>query len=453
MKFRYLLSILLFFVFRIAEAQNTVLYSNYYLNPSLYNPAWVGSSGHAEVFFNFRKQWVGFEGAPTTATLNLHVPLNFKSSIGFSAFQDQAGILRTTSGLITFAHQVHFGSSINENHKLSFGLSAGITNSFLKDPDNPTDPAVLNNTTSFVNGQFGLFYQLKNLNFSFAIPSLFKTYVASNESFGKPDIDAIKNTISSISYRFEFGKASFEPYFIYRTNEIENQFEGLGVFTINNLVWFGGSYRQNYGAAALGGIKLENKFKLGYAYEFSTGSTAGFNNGTHEIQLAIRVGKKQHQRPEPKKQSAPVQEEIIEQPSEPKKVEEIIEPKAEVIKETPLEQPKTEPVILEVKEPELEKPKVETKQEVTAPSRRYPEIAPGHYVVAGAFRILLNAKNFEDQLNRNSYSAKTMYLPDKQYYIVYVAVEENLEEAKSTRDKYRKHLRFNLKDAWILSVD
>ena len=65
-------------------------------------------------------------------------------------------------------------------------------------------------------------------------------------------------------------------------------FEALGIFTIKQLV--GGSYRQDYGAAVLAVPRVVDKFRLGYAYEFSTDGVAEFNNGTHEIQLA-RIGK------------------------------------------------------------------------------------------------------------------------------------------------------------------
>src|SRR5690606_5877992 len=254
-----------------------------------------------------------------------------------TAFQDQAGIVRTTSGMATFAYQVHLGTNMEQVHKLAFGISAGMTNSFLKDPDNPDDPAIANNTTSFLNGQFGLYYQVKNFNLSFGIPSFFKTYVVSDVGFNKPGIDAIKNTISSISYRFKFNAISFEPMFIYRTSETTNQFEGLGIVRIKELVWVGGGYRQDYGAMTLAGFQLADKLKLGYAYEFSTNGVSGFNNGTHEIQLALRVGKRQVQRPTPKTPVIP--DPVVPEP-QPEEQKEKEKPKPE-----PQPEPEEKPVV------------------------------------------------------------------------------------------------------------
>ncbi|MEM9327133.1 MAG: type IX secretion system membrane protein PorP/SprF [Bacteroidota bacterium] len=53
------------------HAQQTPLYSQYFLNPYLYNPATVGFDGEAKAFFLYRKQWVGVEGAPETQAFTI----------------------------------------------------------------------------------------------------------------------------------------------------------------------------------------------------------------------------------------------------------------------------------------------------------------------------------------------------------------------------------------------
>lgn len=451
-----LLAVLLLFA-GVLQAQNTILYSNYFMNPSLYNPAYTGANGHAELFLNFRRQWSSFEGAPTTATLNAHLPLSYKTSIGLTAFQDQAGIVRTTAGLATFAYQVHLGTNLEQAHKLAFGISAGVTNSFLKDPDNPDDPAIVNNTTSFLNGQFGLYYQVNNFNISFGIPSFFKTYVVSDVGFNKPGIDAIKNTISSISYRFRFNAISVEPMFIYRTSETTNQFEGLGVLRIKELVWLGGGYRQNFGAMALAGFQLADKLKLGYAYEFSTQGVSGFNNGTHEIQLAVRVGKRQVQRPAPKVKATPEPVVPETQPEKPTgDLKEELEPEQK--QETEVPEAKQQEPAVPVTEPKPD-PVAEAKPQEVSPEPEKPrklngeELAPGHYVVVGVFKFQTNAKTYKDQLGKASYPAEMAYVPAKGYYIVHLGMDTDMETAKTLRDKYRRQSRYSLRDTWILSVD
>ena len=154
------------------------------MNPSLYNPAFTGSSGYSELFLNFRRQWSGYEGAPTTGTLNVHLPLIF-AGLGFNAFQDKAGIIRTTSGMATFAYHVHFGNNVEDENRLSFGLSAGLTNSFLKDPDNPDDPAVANNYL-FSEWTVWLILPTQKPQHCFGIPGLFNSYVVSDVGLTHP---------------------------------------------------------------------------------------------------------------------------------------------------------------------------------------------------------------------------------------------------------------------------
>lgn len=64
------------------HAQQNVVYSHYYLNPFLYNPSFAASNGYSELYLNYRNQWSGLEGAPTTGTISLQLPLNPKVGLG-----------------------------------------------------------------------------------------------------------------------------------------------------------------------------------------------------------------------------------------------------------------------------------------------------------------------------------------------------------------------------------
>ncbi|HEY9006845.1 PorP/SprF family type IX secretion system membrane protein [Ohtaekwangia sp.] len=274
------------------QAQQSPVYSHYFLNSFLYNPSFVAPNGYTEVYLNYRNQWAGVEGAPATGTLSLHLPLSYKAGIAFTGYQDKAGVLKTTTGLATFAYQIYLGSKVDDNHKIAFGLSAGVTSVSLRAGDGyANDPVV--GTTSMFEGQFGMHYQRGNFKLAFAIPRLFNTYVASENSFNTIGISKVRNTISSVQYSIYISdRVVFDPMIIYHTNDNTNaQLEGLGSLRINNLVWVGASYRQRYGASAFAGANVRNKLKVGYAYKFATGSPNTLGAGTHEIQLIVQFGK------------------------------------------------------------------------------------------------------------------------------------------------------------------
>ena len=245
MSFRILLFCTAWMMTCPLQAQQNLVYSHYFLNPFLYNPSFVAPNGYTELYLNYRNQWAGIEGAPVTGTVSVHLPLNYKTGIAFTVYQDKAGFLKTTTGLATFAYQVYLGNNVNDDHKIAFGLSAGVTSVSIHGDNNFVNEPVVGTTSSF-EGQFGMHYQHKNLKIAFAIPRLFNTYVASDQDFNRVGFKQVRTTLSSVSYAISLGeRIVLEPMVTYRTYEnTPSQFEGLGALRIDNIVWVGGSYRQ-----------------------------------------------------------------------------------------------------------------------------------------------------------------------------------------------------------------
>jgi type IX secretion system PorP/SprF family membrane protein len=456
-----------------AFAQQNLFYNHYFINPSLYNPSFIAPEGYSTLYLNYRKQWIGIKGAPTTGTLNLHLPFNHKAGIALTAYQDEAGLLTTSSGLISFAYSVYFGKRVTDLNKLSFGIAAGVTNSRIKsDPDTDLNDPVLGNNTSAIDGQVGINYQFNRLRIAVSIPRIFDPYTTSEKSFNTGGITQLDNTISSISYNFPIsGRFSFEPWFTYRTfNNLDPQFEALGSFKIDKLLWFGGSYRQDYGAAAFFGLSIKDKLKVGYAYEFATDQTDKLGNGSHEAQVVLRIGKKHFSRPQIAETTSPeeavaqanaLKEELKAKPAE-EPVDEIPSDNAHPADNTqPTEPVVTTPTPTTHEEVAVSKPTAE--RDSTRDDREQPKQAvttlegkgllPGHYVVVGAFASAVNAKNYAATLKRSGYPASVAFHPDRGYYIVHMTNAPTLEEAKVLRDKYRQMSRYSFRDTWILSIE
>lgn len=437
------------------EAQQNLIYNHYFLSPYLQNPSFIAPDGYAELNLNTRKQWTQFEGSPTTFTANFQMPVNYKMGWAVNVYNDRSGVLQTNTGTASFAYQVYLGKSTAANHKIGFGLSMGYSMSRvdLSKVDDPNDPSLSNSNTSNLDGQFGMHYQFNNLKIGFALPSLFYAKAISEDGFNAPKLEALKNTFTSISYNFKISdRLAFEPYFIYRTNEIkESQFEALGIFKIDNLLWAGGSYRQDYGPAAFLGVSLKEKIKVGYAYEFAPDVVDGFGTGSHELHITLRVGKKnraertvvQEEAPQPVVAEQATKEEV--KPVEEKPVvEETKQP--EVVRPTE-QDPLVEKPAFVTPEPE---PEVQKEKVVTLSGRG---LKPGNYVVVGAFRSNQNALAYMNNLRKEGYQATVSYSPAKDYYYVHMGNMGSLEEAKGLRDSYRKENKFTLRDTWILTIE
>jgi type IX secretion system PorP/SprF family membrane protein len=474
-----------------AKAQQSLIYNHYYLNPFLYNPSYVAPSGYSELYLNYRKQWNGISGAPTTYTASLHLPLSYKAGVAFTAYQDEAGLLKTTSGLVSFAYQIYFGTKVTDVHKLSFGLSAGVTNSRIDSDaaDDKSDP-VLGNNTSSLDGQVGVHYRYNGLKIGFSIPRLFDTKVASEESFNKSGIAQLNTTISAISYDFRIGtKLSIEPMVTYRTYEnLDSHYEVLTNFKLSNIGWIGGGYREGYGAFSFLGVNVKDRLKVGYAYEFATEQSDKLGNGSHEVQLVLRLGKKQFTRPVPTQKqvvanTTPVAENVKEEvqqekapepvQEEPKQIDPVRTEAAEPKDQEPVQQ---QPAV--EREKTIEKENIQpvetapvpeqkpTKENIPAaehagenaqtPVTRLSgeDLAPGHYVVVGAFQSMQNAKTYAATLKKAGYPANVVFHPGKGYYLVHMdKASSDLDEARQLRDKYRQMSRYSFRDTWILSIE
>jgi type IX secretion system PorP/SprF family membrane protein len=455
--FRTLVFVMTLVVTSRLHAQQTPVYSHYFLNPFLYNPSFVAPNGYTEVYLNYRSQWAGVEGAPTTGTLSVHLPLSYKSGIAFTGYQDKAGVLKNTTGLATFAYQVYLGNNVNDNHKIAFGLSAGVTSVSIHGDDGyANDPVV--GTTSSLAAQFGVHYQRNNFKIAFAMPHLLNTYVASENNFNKADVSPVRNTVSSVSYRVYFSeRISFEPMVIYRTHEnTPAQFEGLGSLQISTIAWVGASYGQNNGASAFAGVNIKDKLKVGYAYEFATDRKSSLGGGTHEIQLILRLGKKRGPQVKTKIK-------IIDAPSSVSDFDEGIATQEENATTQKLTSPaQTVQHQQMAKQPQHASDTSAINVPVVSDSQRKDAIrslsgnglAPGHYVVVGVFRSSVYARNYAQKLRRANYPADVAYHPERDYYIVHMNnAPPTKEEAQKLCNEYRRMSRYTFRDTWIISIE
>jgi len=280
-----------------SNGQQTPIYSQFFQNPYVYNPAYAGQNGRSVAFLGYRKQWVGIDGAPETSTLSFHTPMKRNIALGGLVYYDKRSLLKSSTVSLSFTYRAY----LNDDQYVSFGLSGGVSMNNIQ-LDNINDPAILSDPALFdlvdnnlsPNASFGINYHIKRFNFGFSLPSLFKREVVGIEQFTTVELDPIKNYTLMSSYKFPLGNGNLqlEPHFLYRVTEtLPNQWEALAVLHFRDLIWIGGSYRQEYGATALFGMNIKEMFSVGYGYEFANTLVNGLPDGTHEIQLKINLGK------------------------------------------------------------------------------------------------------------------------------------------------------------------
>lgn len=418
---------------------------------------------------NHRQQWRGIEDAPVTNTLLFHLPAGEKVSLGAMIVNDTRGLLATNSFDATIGYRVPLSTF---DHNIRFGLTAGVgMNSFdvarLGDPA-VQDPALLANldTYTYLRGKFGLLYNYKGFNLGFSVPSLFKDQLQSPSSFGEIVFDPLSDYYAFASVMIPLGdQLAFEPIVAYRSFATGSQYEVAAVIHAMDLVWVGGSYRQNSGPTGVFGFTISDRLDFGYAYELASNQVNGFTNGTHELQLSIRVGKKKELTPKKKKEKKEQKEETP-PPIDDKPVEEkvVVEEEKQAEKKEVLipvdsietkfdENSKLRPVIVaETEEQPNEEPvPVRKDNDVVKRGKHMLELPAGHYVMIGAFKSLDNAQSYSDKVFTKGYHETSFgYLSGRKYYYVWIKKSASASSARKERDIFRKMRSF--KDAWYMEV-
>lgn len=106
MKKNYLTFLSLLLTFG-AVAQQEQMYTQFFFNKLIYNPAYAGSFVSPTLTAVHRSQWIGLEGAPNAQALTYHQSMvNERVGIGGSLFRQQIGISTTLTLDAAYAYRV-----------------------------------------------------------------------------------------------------------------------------------------------------------------------------------------------------------------------------------------------------------------------------------------------------------------------------------------------------------
>jgi len=106
-----------------SNAQQEVIYSQYMFNTLAINPSYAGSRDVLSLTTLCRYQWLGVDGAPTTYSFTLDMPVkNEKMGLGLMAYTDAIGVSRTTGVNVPYAYRVKVGSKTT----LALGVQLGV---------------------------------------------------------------------------------------------------------------------------------------------------------------------------------------------------------------------------------------------------------------------------------------------------------------------------------------
>ena len=438
-------------------------YRQFFANPYLFNPAFVGINNQAEINLAYRQQWVNFKDAPVITGLNIQIPTKDRVALGFSVTSDKQVLLRNTSFMATFGYQI----PISENQSLRFGLSGGVGMNALDlnaEELNTNDPAIINasNNNFYVDGNVGVVYAHSGFKFGFAFTELFSSNSFNHDTFSKFAFSNLKNRLYSMSYRFNVGimeNFAVEPYILYRQSAdgMQDSWEAASLLYYKDKIWTGAGYNQNNGLALFLGMNVKEKFRFSYSYEFPPFKSGVNATSSHELHLSLKFGKKKplpfvKNKPKPTIYQRPANE-LAETEARDNDAAETKDVK--IAKNEPADNTKTSPENDVKSNPEGQKVNTEiAKAEPAKPAGKPAKsftIAKGHYVVVAVFSMMDHSTKFTRELAKEGYDVNVALNPKNKYYYVYIFSSYDLEEARKIRNQYRWKNLF--KEAWVFTME
>lgn len=273
-----------------ANAQQFGSFSQTIENKYLVNPAVVGEDESMPVFLGYKRLWTGIDNAPTSQLLTFHMKLNDElGGVGAKVFNYSTGPISKSGLNLSYAYHL----KLNDDMKLSFGLSAALYQVYL----NKQDLNVEDQNDNLINygseklivpdANFGIYFYAKNYYAGISSFQLLgrKVDLMNDEM----NFNQNRHYFLNGGYIFEAGSDfKIEPSVLLKY--VESNFAQWDLYvktTYKELVWLALGYRSDFAFAPndviiSAGVQ-QGKIKLGYAFDYTLSDIGKYSNGTHEI--------------------------------------------------------------------------------------------------------------------------------------------------------------------------
>jgi len=280
----------------LAFGQQVQQFTQYRFSAFSFNPAFAGTDNLFNAMASHRTQWSGINDAPRTYFLGLHAPnASRKMGFGGNLYTDVAGPTRRTGVQGAYSYRIR----VNENSEVSLGVSFGITQFSIDGTQitlrDQNDQALTNSMQSEIkpDASFGALWFGERFFLGVSAMQLLNNELDlfQGDTEGRMSI----HYFLTGGYRFRVSEIiDIEPFALVKyVNPLEPQIDASARVIYGGDLWLGGTYRTGDAAAVFAGYEIMDYLTLGYSYDFTTSELRNYSNGTHEIFLGIRFGKKE----------------------------------------------------------------------------------------------------------------------------------------------------------------
>lgn len=286
---RILMSLALLLAFN-SNAQQEANFSFQSFNPLSINSGYAGVNEGLNCMMIERAQWISVPGHPRSSAVTVDSPLRgYNLAAGASFTTDQIGPARSTSFSADFAYRLY----LTNKTRLAFGIKGSITSQSLRFSELQNIDQTDANFSQDIqlkaqpNIGFGAYLWNEKYFVGLSSPHLIKqkTKDFDNIGFGSTQqhMYAYGGVVFDLNEKLKMKPTALVRY----TQGAPIAIDMNSSLLINQRLWLGASYRykQAWGTNLM--LLINDKFKLGYAYERSHTKIQTYTGGTHEVLLGF----------------------------------------------------------------------------------------------------------------------------------------------------------------------
>lgn len=287
------------------SAQQAMLYTQYFANGFVVNPALAGSDGTLKFQLTARDYMIGISESPKTFTISCNGRLLGQRSgardakmgsqigkigMGGLIYNDHNGLVNRLGLQCSYAYHLELNQS-----QLSLGLSASLSQTSIDvdkldfhDPE-PMLREGFGNVVYAPDAALGVFYKNREHFLGLTVSNLFQRSV----HFGEIDYKLVYHRHFYLlgGTSFDIGDNSYiAPSFLLKvaSNRMyQNEFSVR--VSHKDDVWMAFTYRTPQVVALMFGTSIHN-FIIAYTYEYNFSALRSFSLGAHEVCLIYRIG-------------------------------------------------------------------------------------------------------------------------------------------------------------------
>jgi type IX secretion system PorP/SprF family membrane protein len=277
-----------------AQAQQYPVFTQYYFNELVINPAFAGNHVQLSMTALYRNQWVNLPGAPRTFSFTGHTALlRSKVGVGLMVNHDEIGSYKNEHVYGSYSYMLRFPHAT-----LAMGLQAGFnivgadfSQLDLLDPGDASFAAFNKLKPNFGGG---VMFSKKHWFVGFSVPFIINSAVAEGT------FEGVLNSIRQKRYYFLRGGTIFpfagmkdvqlNPSILVRSQEGQPVSIDLNAaFVFYEVFSIGASVRSGDAFITFIDLKLSESFHFAYSYDWTGSALNKFSNGSHEFMLNYRT--------------------------------------------------------------------------------------------------------------------------------------------------------------------